>query len=85
MAAVRQRDGMWAGGQDHLDPRGTDKEQDRWGTGCDRVSTCQTHVVGGAPGAVVSRPFCMCTVEWEGTASASHPPKNICIYMYGDI
>lgn len=60
----------------HLCPRGTDNEQDRWDTGCAGVSTCQTHVMGGAG---VSRPFYMCTVGWERTSSTSYPPK---IYVY---
>ena len=76
------------GTRKHLCPCGTDKEQDRWGTGCDGVSTCQTHVKGGAGdprrGGLQAIPY----VHSRMGGSCIHflpPKKYMYIYMYGDI
>lgn len=54
LAAVRQWDGMWVGEELLAGPGSTSallalrsQKQGRWGTGCGRGSTCQTHVRGG--------------------------------------
>lgn len=62
----------------HLFLRGTDNEQDRWGTGCDGVSTCQTHVNGWSGDL---QTLLYVHSRMGGNFIHLLPPKNICIYI----